>query len=238
MRKFINDRIYRVLMIVLVALIAFTTRKTWVNRHILEAYHREGKSFIAGLWHNNILCFTQPLGGMGLAGMISQSRDGENIAYVCAFFGLKPVRGSTARGALGATRALLRALNQGGSIALTPDGPRGPRYVMQPGITALAGRAGVPIVPMACAASRMIEFNSWDRMKLPLPFSRVIYYVGDPIWPEGKGQDEAATRQRVQYAMLRAEVIVDQYMEGGRIAREPALAEVAGEGVARKGGNR
>ena len=225
-------------MIMIVALIAFTTRKTWVNRQILEAYHREGKSFIAGLWHNNILCFTQPLGSMGLAGMIYQSRDGENIAHVCAFFGLKPVRGSSAKGALGATRALLRALNQGHGIALTPDGPRGPRYVVQAGITALAGRAGVPIVPMACAASRMIEFNSWDHMKMPLPFSRVIYYVGDPIWPAGKGQDEAASRQRVQHAMLRAEVIVDQYMEGGRIAREPALAEVAGAEVAAKGGNR
>lgn len=228
MRKFVRDRIYRMLMIAVILLTEWTTRKTWINRHLLDYYHGEGQNFIAGMWHNNIIGFTHSMGRLGLSGMISQSRDGENIATVCAFFGLKPVRGSTARGAFGATRSLLRLLKNGGSTALTPDGPRGPRYVMQAGITTLARRARVPILPMACSANRMIEAGSWDRMKLPLPFSHVTYYIGDPIWLSEEEEEDAAL-ERVQHALRRAEVIVDQFVGGGRTAREPLLAEAAAD---------
>ncbi len=122
---------------------------------------------------------------------------------------------------------MLRLLMSGRNVAIMPDGPRGPRYLLQPGIIALAKRAGVPIVPVALASRRMIELNSWDRMKLPLPFIRVIIYVGNPIHIAPAEKDLEAARLRVEHAMRLGEVIVDQFAQGGRTAREPLLSEAA-----------
>lgn len=227
MRKFIRDRVYRLLMTLLILMVGLTTRKTWINRHVIDAYREQGQGFIAGMWHNNIIYFTWLYGQLRLAALISQSRDGENIARVSAFFGVRPVRGSSARGSTAGLRGLFRVLAKGESATVTPDGPQGPRYVLQPGIVAVARRAGVPIVPMAYAGRNMIQFNSWDRMKLPLPFSRIAIYVGNPIWIERGEKDEEAARLKVERAMREAEVIVDRFVGGGRVEEEPLLAEAA-----------
>ena len=224
MTDMIRDWLYRTMMIVLIAVTGLTTRKTWINRHLLEGLEARGQNFVAGMWHNNIVYFTFLYGRMGLAALISRSRDGENIARVSSFFGVKPIRGSTARESLSGLRGLFRVLARGGSATVTPDGPRGPRYVLQPGIVAVARRTGVPIVPMAYSGARLIEFNSWDRMKLPVPFSRITIYVGEPIRFGREESDEEAAR-RVEQAMRRAEALVDRFAGGGRVEREPLLAE-------------
>jgi lysophospholipid acyltransferase (LPLAT)-like uncharacterized protein len=236
MRQLLQDWIHRAVMIVLVAVTGLTTRKTWINRHILEVYEAEGQNFIAGTWHNNIVYFTHLYGQLRLAALISRSRDGENIARVSGFFGVHPIRGSTSRESLGGVRGLLRVLAAGRSATVTPDGPRGPRYVLQPGIVAAAQLARVPIVPMAYSGRRMIEFNSWDRMKLPLPFSRIVIYLGDPVWVDREEGDSEQARRRVEQAMRRAEALVDRFAGGGRVEREPLLAqalEPSGEGERR-----
>ena len=108
-----------------------------------------------------------------------------------------------------------------------PDGPRGPRYVLQKGVVGLARRAGVPIVPLTFSAPGAIEFKSWDRMKLPRPFSTVTIYAGTPIWIRREETDEEPARLRVERAMRRAAAVVDRFAGGGLVEREPLLAEVA-----------
>ncbi|MCZ6472321.1 MAG: DUF374 domain-containing protein, partial [SAR324 cluster bacterium] len=142
-------------------------------------------------------------------------------------FGIRTAWGSTSKGAMGGVREMLRLLRSGRNVTIMPDGPRGPRYVLQPGVTALAQRAGVPIVPLAWSSRRMIGFNSWDRMKLPLPFSRIIIYVGNPIHIAPDEKNQEAVRLKVEHAMRLGEAIVDQFAQGGRTAREPLLAEAA-----------
>lgn len=211
----------------LIQLVGRTTRKTWINRHILDDFDREGRNYILSIWHNNILGFVYVLGHRGLGTMISPSRDGDQINWLLKRLGYFPVRGSSSRKGFSALRGVMRILFAGRSVVLTPDGPRGPRYVLKPGIPAMAQRAQVPVVPVAWSGRRVKEFNSWDRMKLPLPFSRIFIYVGNPIHIAPAEKDQEAIRLKVEHAMRRAEAIVDQFAQGGRTAREPLLAEAA-----------
>ncbi len=114
-------------------------------------------------------------------------------------------------------------------MIITPDGPQGPRYVLQPGIVTVAQLGGVPIVPIACSGAQMLEARSWDRLKLPRPFSRIAIYVGNPIWIDRKEKDPEAARLKVEQAMRHAEAVVEQFVEGKRLGREPLLAEALAE---------
>ncbi len=235
MRRFIEDMIHRALMTLALAAAGLTTRKTWINRHIVEAFEEQGQNYIAGVWHNNIPSLTYPFGRMGLVGLISNSRDGKNIAWASKVFGLHSVRGSSGKKTVGGLRGLLRVLAAGGNVAITPDGPQGPRYVLQPGIVAVAQMARVPIVPIACSGAHILESRSWDRMKLPRPFSRIAIYVGNPIWIDRKEKEPEAARLKVEQAMRRAEAVVERFVQGKRLDREPLLAEALEEGVGKQG---
>jgi lysophospholipid acyltransferase (LPLAT)-like uncharacterized protein len=119
---------------------------------------------------------------MGLAAMISASRDGGVLAYVLERFGIQPIRGSTSRRG---PQALLEAttwMERNYSIVITPDGPRGPVYRIQEGIIHLAQVTGRPIIPTSNFTRWKICLRSWDRFQIPLPFARGQCYYGEPIW--------------------------------------------------------
>ncbi len=113
MRRFFADMIHRALMTLVLAVAGLTTRKTWINRHILEAFEEQGQSYIAGSWHNNIAGLTYVLGRMGLVCLISNSRDGRNVAWASRVFGVRSVGGSSGKKNLGGLRGLLRVLAGG-----------------------------------------------------------------------------------------------------------------------------
>ena len=126
--------------------------------------------------------------------MISRHRDGENIARATQHLGVVPIRGSRTRGGVAAGRSALRVLKEGGYVAISPDGPRGPRMRVQPGIIALARLSGAPIVPYTYAVSRRAVANSWDRFVIALPFGRGVYVWGPPLHVAADA-DEAAREQ-------------------------------------------
>ena len=116
--------------------------------------------------------------------MVSQSRDGDIIARVAHDQGIAAVRGSTSRGGTGAIRALARAMKEHGLAGgITPDGPRGPRCVLQPGALLAARLAGALIVPVGLGFSRKKVFASWDAFQLPSPFARARLVFGEPVEP-------------------------------------------------------
>ncbi|MGA2176788.1 MAG: lysophospholipid acyltransferase family protein [Verrucomicrobiota bacterium] len=118
----------------------------------------------------------------GLAAMISASRDGGLLASVLERFGVQPVRGSTSRRG---PQALLEAttwMERNYSVAITPDGPRGPVYQIQDGIIQLAKLTGRPILPTSNFTRWKIRLNSWDRFQIPLPFARCELRHGAPLW--------------------------------------------------------
>ena len=136
-----------------------------------------GEPLLWAFWHNRLLVtaymferfFPQRRG----AAMASQSKDGEIISAVIAAFGLRPIRGSSSRGGARALVEMKRAHDAGFDVAITPDGPRGPRYHVNPGIVKLAQLTGGKIFPMHIAYSRCWRLKSWDGFMIPKPFATV-----------------------------------------------------------------
>jgi lysophospholipid acyltransferase (LPLAT)-like uncharacterized protein len=113
--------------------------------------------------------------------MISQHRDGEFIARAVKEFGVTPIRGSTTRGGLSALRGMIRLFRAGTNLAITPDGPQGPKHVVQIGVIEIARQTGAPIVPVTYSPSRKNVLGSWDNFVIPFPFCKVVYLWGDPL---------------------------------------------------------
>lgn len=159
---------------------------------------QSGRPYIAAFWHGRLLM--APTGWRSrapLSVMISQHRDGEMIARTVHHFGVHTVRGSTTRGGSKALRELLVVVRNGRNVAITPDGPRGPRMRAQSGIVLLARLSGAPIVPATYAVSRRKIASSWDRFVIALPFSRGLYLWGAPIHVARDADDDALETARM-----------------------------------------
>lgn len=116
-----------------------------------------------------------------VAVLVSASKDGEKLARVLSRFDLVCVRGSTSRRGKEALLELTRYVQDGYDAGITPDGPRGPKYVVQPGVINLAQLTGAPIIPVSYTLSHKITFDSWDNFMAPLPFARCAVRTGAPI---------------------------------------------------------
>ena len=138
-------------------------------------------------WHNRILGISlaflrkYPPGRKGVHVLTSPSRDGEILAGIMSRLGMGAVRGSSSRRGARALRELVRLLEERADVAITPDGPRGPRYVLGPGAILLAQTTGAPIYPVHATFSRALRMKTWDGFIIPLPFSRISVTVDAPI---------------------------------------------------------
>lgn len=155
--------------------------------------------FIA--WHNRLLMlpvFFPVEARRKCAALASISRDGQYAADYMRQLGMQVVRGSTSRGGLRALNQLKACLRDGLSVAMTPDGPRGPRYHLQNGAVMLAQSTGAPIVPVSANALNRWEFGGWDRTQIPKPFARVKLVVGTPLYVPGELTEQQREEQREQ----------------------------------------
>lgn len=129
--------------------------------------------------------------------LISEHNDGRLIAGAINYFGLDSIAGSSSKNAKKATIKLIRALEGGDNIAITPDGPKGPIHELKHGVIKIAQLSGYPIVPMAVGCSAYWELRSWDKMKIPKPFCKLSYFLAEPLYIE-KELDEAGVRSKAQ----------------------------------------
>lgn len=159
-----------------------TTRRHVENASAYRDHVTQGQPVIFVMWHGRLL----PLGyvhrGQHIVCLASRSADGEYITRLLRHWGFGMVRGSSSSGGDTALRELIRAVRGGRSVAITPDGPRGPRERVKPGVMQLAQITGAPLVPLAAAASRAWWFESWDRFLVPQPFARLHVAYADPIF--------------------------------------------------------
>jgi lysophospholipid acyltransferase (LPLAT)-like uncharacterized protein len=140
-------------------------------------------------WHEGIFGTLCTPGRLQV--LISQHTDGEWIAQVCSWLGLDVVRGSTTRGGRQAVRTMLRTEAGAANLAITPDGPRGPRRQMQPGALWIASATGIPIVLIGVGWVRAWRMNSWDQFAIPVPGSSVTGVFSQPIHiPENLDRDD------------------------------------------------
>jgi lysophospholipid acyltransferase (LPLAT)-like uncharacterized protein len=158
---------------------------------------------IYAVWHGRLLLLPYLYGHRGARTLTSRSRDGELVANWIRRFGLDPVRGSSSRGGGEALRVLTRALRSGHEVVVVPDGPRGPREVLKPGVIALARLSGAPIVPVAVGASREWRLRSWDEFRIPRLFARCVVRFGEPIHVSrgARRTGEEAARKEVEAAL-------------------------------------
>lgn len=144
---------------------------------------------IFAIWHNRLAaCMVAWHGyvrrhrpGGRLAALISASKDGGLLADVLNRFAVQPIRGSSSRRGRQALLESTSAIENGLCVAITPDGPRGPKYQIQPGVAALAQLTGAPIVPVTVRIKRRVSLKSWDAFQIPLPFARIEITFGAPI---------------------------------------------------------
>jgi len=136
------------------------------------------------LWHNRlaISMIVHRRHPRKLAALVSASKDGALLAAVLGKFGVEQIRGSSSRRGPQALLELTSHAKKGYDLAVTPDGPRGPRYVVQQGVIALAQVTGLPIIPVTCNTQPKICLKSWDRFQIPLPFSRCELILNEPIF--------------------------------------------------------
>ena len=176
-------------------------------------------------WHEMMLLPLVTHCGPDFSILVSRHRDGELITQVMRMFRGKTVRGSTSRGAVVGLLGMMR--NQPSRhLGITPDGPRGPRRVVQDGAVYLASRTGMPLVPAGYAFDGCRRAGSWDKMALPRPFRRAVGVIGSPIIVPANLDREGieACRGRVQEAMDRVGKRAEEFAADKKIAGclEPA----------------
>jgi len=163
-----------------------TLAATWRFRE--SGLERWKPPFIFVLWHSRILPLLALHKREGLVLLISRHRDGEYLADLAQGWGYSSVRGSTQRGGEVGLLGIVRALQGGAVVAMTPDGPRGPRERVQPGAIAAAQHAGVPLIAAGARTASAWYLGSWDRMCIPKPFAAIDVRYSAPI-RIGPGKD-------------------------------------------------
>ena len=195
------------------ALIYWLLIRSWRRVWKDQADNRQTQSpVIYCLWHSHmILAFAsyddyllEKWHEKGLVAWVSASGDGALLSALLAKFGVNTIRGSTSRRGPQALLEASRWLRKGYSIAMTPDGPRGPSHrVVQEGIISLAQISGRPIIPISNFTRWKICLKNWDRTQIPLPFARCELYDNDPIYVPRKitGAQREELRLKLEESM-------------------------------------
>lgn len=178
--------------IVVIRLLGLTWRIRRVDGEEVAARLAAGQPNMYAFWHGHLLPLLVAHAGERAAVLVSSHRDGEIITRVAGAFGYDAIRGSTSRDAPGALRAMVRTLRGGCTVAVTPDGPRGPAREFAPGPAIAAFEAEVPIVLVAVAADRAWHLRSWDRFMIPKPFARIVVRYQPTIAVSGPTARDAA----------------------------------------------
>lgn len=171
-----------------VRIVAASLRWRWTDRTGMLA-PGDSRRIIFAIWHNRLFLsltiydkgIASKTPGRRLAAIVSASRDGGLLAHVLKLFKVVGIRGSSSRRGAQALRELKSAAELGLDLAVTPDGPRGPKYEPHPGVIALSQMTQLPIVPVSYRLGWKWTLKSWDNFQIPMPFSVVEVELGEPI---------------------------------------------------------
>lgn len=185
----------------------WTLRPVYIGEPILRRLLDSHTPLIPVFWHGRLLYplrLKQIYRLRRVTVLVSRSRDGEWISQIARRFSVLPTRGSSHRGGGQGLLEMVRRVQEGYIACVTPDGPRGPRYQVQPGVVTLAHKTGAAILPITYNAKWRKVMRSWDRFVLPMPFSRIVVIYGEPICVpadvtmEGRLAAQQEVEQRLQ----------------------------------------
>ncbi len=164
----------------LLKMLGYTWRVSYENPYRTAPMRKKGIKRIYCFWHNRLLglAFTERKKNVGI--LISSHFDGEVVARIVDRMGYHPLRGSSTRGGTAGLLSMLRD-DKVWYLALTVDGPRGPKGVVKPGAIFLAAKSGLELIPVSCDSDSKWVLPSWDGFQVPRPFARVTISMGKPI---------------------------------------------------------
>jgi hypothetical protein len=189
------------------------------GREVLAAARKDPGRYILCFWHSRFVLMPYAYPGGRIVVLSSDHRDAEALVRVLRKFGIEQARGSTSRRSLTGMRQLLRKVEDGCDVGMTPDGPKGPRRRAQPGVIAVARFTGLPIVPVGFSASPARRLRTWDRTLVPGFFSKGLFLYGEPIVVPRESDEPAQERCRLA---LEAELnrVTDAADDAVGLARE------------------
>jgi lysophospholipid acyltransferase (LPLAT)-like uncharacterized protein len=179
--------------------------RSWqFETHREERWHRavaDPLPYIFVLWHEAILPLLWHHRDSGIAIVVSQGREGRYVGDYASRLGYRLLSGSSSRGGPRALLGAVRSLEEGHPVAITPDGPKGPRRELKPGVVQAAQRTGALVVPLHAVAHPVWQVGSWDRMVIPKPRARVVVGYGEGFRIEGGPAGVTAGVERCRLAM-------------------------------------
>ncbi len=175
----------------IVRFIYFTSKKKFYYPKNISS----DETLLIAMWHGDLLM--QPLNyrefrkNGKIKVIVSEHKDGIIIRKVCNYLGVYDIQGSSSKGAVRVLRAALKEIKNGVDIAITPDGPRGPRFSVADGLVAISQKTKTRIIALNSHPSSYWQINSWDKFIIPKPFGTISFYISDAFSLENLNQDEA-----------------------------------------------
>jgi lysophospholipid acyltransferase (LPLAT)-like uncharacterized protein len=205
-----HQRLAAFILVVFARAVALTLRLKTTDRFGFDRTPKQPAIFC--FWHNRLAlmpivgqnAINKKWSGSRFAALVSASKDGAFLAAIVEACCIQPVRGSSSRRGAQALLELTSWAERGYHLAITPDGPRGPRYQVQEGVLFLAQVTGLPIVPLSYSTDWKLVLKSWDRFQIPLPFSRGDIVFGEPLHVAAEATDaeRETARQELENRLL------------------------------------
>jgi hypothetical protein len=211
---------------IIIYLMGKTLRIDRVGEENLTSVQKKSKNVIYAFWHGRMLILAFSHRWQRIHILISQHRDGEYIARIIGRLGFVSVRGSTTRGGTKAIFEMCEKVASGYDVGVTPDGPKGPKFKVQPGTVYMAQRSGLPIVPITASAHKRWTLSSWDGFIIPKPFSRTVVMLGEPTYVPGESSPEELERIRIdlERKMQELTAMADNYFSKEQKKPEHSLS--------------
>ncbi|MDP2960250.1 MAG: lysophospholipid acyltransferase family protein [candidate division Zixibacteria bacterium] len=189
----------------------------WIGKENLKPIREENGKVLYAFWHGRMLILSYSHRRKKIQVLISQHRDGEIIARIIERLGFGTVRGSSSHGGYKAILQMANKAKDGYDLAITPDGPKGPAFQVQPGTACIAQRSEIPILPITNSAEKVWTLKSWDRFIIPKPFSKVVIIIGKPIYIPGELTSEQIDLKNLelQENLNRLTEKADNYFKSG-----------------------
>ncbi len=182
-----------------VRLVWLTSTWEFLGKEHPDPYWQQNKPLIGCFWHGRLLMmFKVWFGKHPLHMLTSNHADGRILAQTIENFGFKGIAGSSSKGGRKAFLAIVKILHLGESVGITPDGPRGPRYTVSPGVIRMARLGNAAILPVTYSSTKGIFMKTWDRFFLPLPFGKGVFIYGPVFDVAGSSKSEEDLCQELE----------------------------------------
>lgn len=191
-----------------------TMRFRTVNEELRRSMEAKGQNCIYAFWHGSLLVLLHAHADSGLVIPVSESKDGEFITNVIKHFGFETARGSSKRKGDKAMLALITEMRKGKYVGITVDGPRGPLHKVKKGALFLAAVSNAPVIPVATAVKHCwIPGRSWDKLIVPLPFTKGLVLLGEPMYVKDTSDEEVEScRKKLEEDLTKLTVTAQELL--------------------------